>query len=163
MLRKSKSSAVWMSAICVGSFSLVTGLVSIVIPYLVSGNMQTVIADPTKLSEIEDILVLAGLLLVLLLLLILVGAYWMYRFFGEGYYGSTGAARWALFGAFFAFLMALPDWLMPETWSPIIILLKFLAVFAAFFLARKIIPVRHLPKKVVAKKQKPARQNKKAK
>lgn len=163
MLSKSKSSAVWMSAICVGSFSLVTGLVSILIPYLVSGNMQTVIADPTKLSKIEDILVLAGLLLALLLLLILVGAYWMYRFFGEGYYGNRGAARWALFGAFFALLMALPDWLLPDTWSPVIMLLKFLAVFAAFFLARKIIPVRNVDKKVGGKKQKPARQNKKIK
>lgn len=142
MLKKSKTSAFLLSAICVLSFALISALINILIPYLVTGDLQTVVSNPGQLSRVQDILILIGILLVLILGLVSIGAYWIVRFFGERYYGSTGAIRWALFGALFALFLAAPDKLLPENMYIIGYLLKFLAVFAAFFLARFLIPIK---------------------
>ncbi len=158
MLKKSRTGAFILSAITVLSFSLVTGLINILIPYLTTGDMQTVIADPTRLSKIEDFLQLGAILLGLLLVLTAIGAYWLYKFFGDGYFGGRGALRWALFGAFFALFIAVPDRFLPDNWQILGMILKFLGVFAAFFLSRLIVPVIRLAKNPAGKKQKTSTQ-----
>ncbi len=142
MLAKSKKSAAILSGIIVISFSVVNALENILIPYWVTGNIQTIVNRPEALQSPQDFFSLGIILAVLLLLMILIGSYWLYRFFGERYFGLRGAARWALFGIFFAIFMMLPEWLLPNGWRLLINLLKFSSVFVAFFVSRRIIPLK---------------------
>jgi hypothetical protein len=70
------------------------------------------------------------------------GAYWLYRFFSPAYYGPRGAARWALFGALLAVLLKLPDWLLPESWRLVKFVIWILSAFVAFFIARRLLPLK---------------------
>jgi hypothetical protein len=114
---------------------------NLALPYLLTGDMRTIIADPARLSRLADVLALIAILLIALLALIAIGAYWLYRFFSPAYFGQRGLARWALFGALFALLIKLPDYLLPPTWWLLNDIILFLDVFLAFFIARWIFPL----------------------
>ena len=131
-----------LSTIIVLSFSLISAIENILVPFTRTGDMQSVIANPENLSQPANIIALILILSILLIIMILIGAYWLYRFFGENYYGGRGALRWVIFGALFAFLMMVPEWFLPHQWRLIINLLKFASVFIAFFVARKIVPIK---------------------
>lgn len=74
-----------------------------------------------------------------------IGAFWLYRFFGERYYGPRSALRWAEFGLFFALFLKLPDWLIsPDLWL-LRGLVQLAGLFAAFFLTRWLIPLQPIP------------------
>lgn len=141
MLKKNKKSAVIISAITVFSFALVNAVENILVPYLMTGDIQAVIANPETLAQPANLIALILVLSLLLLVMILIGAYWLYRFFGEKYFGARGASRWALFGVLFAILMMAPEWFLPLDWRLLINLLKFVSVFIAFFISRKLIPL----------------------
>ena len=142
MLKKSVKSAFILSALTVASFSTVSAVLNILIPYLVSPDVHTIVARPEALTTPGDILALVSMVVALLLILTGVGAFWLYKFFGEKYYGTRGAIRWALFGATFALLLSLPNWLIPERWWLLRDIWRFGSVFVAFFLVRKLIPLK---------------------
>ncbi|MBN1148023.1 MAG: hypothetical protein JXA78_12265 [Anaerolineales bacterium] len=141
MLTKSVKSAIILSAITVISFSMSGAMVNMLIPYLTSGDICVVIESPQDLQSPGDVIALIGLVAGLLLILTGISAFWLYRFFGERYYGARGALRWAVFGAIFALLLWLPDWLFPESLRFLGHQLRFLGVLVAFFVARWLIPV----------------------
>ena len=140
MLAKSKRSALVLSAITVLVFGLVSALVNILIPYLMSGDLHTIVAQPESLDESSEFTALLVVVALLLLILIAVGAFWLYRFFGERYYGPRGALRWALFGAIFAVCLKAPDWFLTDNLRSLGDALRILGLFLAFFLARWIVP-----------------------
>lgn len=131
-----------LSAITVISYSSVNAIGNILVPYLISGNIQEIIANPESLNDPINQLTLGLILSILLILMVIIGAYWLYRFFGEHYYGVRGAIRWALFGVLFAVLLIALDRLFPVGWRLLINILKFCSVFVAFFIARMIIPIK---------------------
>ena len=140
MLAKSKLSALVLSAITVLVLGLVSALVNILIPYLMSGDLHTIVAQPESLDESSEFTALLVVVALLLLILIAVGAFWLYRFFGERYYGPRGALRWALFGAIFAVCLKAPDWFLAYNLRSLGDALRILGLFLAFFLARWIVP-----------------------
>lgn len=142
VLRKGILSAVVMSAAAVLAFSVVGALVNIGVPYWLSGDLSSIVADPDSFTTPGEIQALVEIVGFLELAMIVLGAIWLYRFFGESYYGGRGLARWALFGALFALLLKLPDWLLPSNWWIASLIWKFACVFPSFFLARKAIPVK---------------------
>ena len=132
-----------LSAITVVSFSSVNAIGNILVPYLITGNIQEIIANPESLNDPINQLALGLIVSILFIIMVIIGAYWLYRFFGEHYYGVRGAIRWALFGVFFAILMMALDWLFPAGWRLLINVLKFCSVFVTFFIARMIIPIKN--------------------
>jgi uncharacterized BrkB/YihY/UPF0761 family membrane protein len=142
MLAKSKRSALLLSAITVLVFGLVSALVNILIPYLLTGDLHAIVARPESLDEPSEFVVLFVFVALLLLILIVIVAFWLYRFFGERYYGPRGALRWALFGAIFAVLLKAPDWFLADNLRPLGDVLRILGLFLAFFLARWIVPFK---------------------
>lgn len=142
MLDKSVRGAVLLSAIGVLAFALTSAVLNLLLPYLLTGDVRLVIAQPERLQQPGDLLALAGILGFFLLLLVGLGAFWLYRFFGEAYYGPRGAVRWALFGALLAPLLKLPDWLVPAGFWLVRDILWVLSPFIAFFLARWLIPLK---------------------
>jgi ABC-type multidrug transport system fused ATPase/permease subunit len=142
-LRKSKASAFVLSAIIVLTFAVVSAVVDILIPYLVSGNVSTIIENPQALDSPGEILALVAVIAVLLAILVAIGAYCLYKFFGDAYYGSRGAWRWGLFGALFAVFVSGAEWVFPENLWLLKDLWQFLSLFIAFFLARKFIPLNN--------------------
>ena len=142
MLAKSKTNAFVLSAIAVLSFGATGVVVNILIPYLLSGDLRIVIERPENLRTPGDVAVMVGLVVLLLLMLAAIGAIWLYRFFGERYYGVRGALRWSLFGIIFALLLRLPDWLLPDSLHLLGSFLGILGLFVAFFLARWLVPLR---------------------
>lgn len=142
MINKSKKSAVILSSTIVFSFAITSALVNILLPYLLTGNLRVIIENPENLSDASDFLSLGILLIVVMGGLIAIGAYWLYKFFGEAYYGAKGIIRWALFGALFALLIKAPDWFLGDRLPVIRNLIQFLGLFAAFFLARWIVPIQ---------------------
>lgn len=142
MLKKSKKSAIILSAIAVLSFSIVNAIENILVPYLITGNLQTIVSNPEELTQPANLVALVAILAALLIIMIFIGSYWLYRFFGEKYYGVRGAIRWAVFGSLFAIFMMAPEWILPDQWRIIINLLKFSSVFVAFFISRKIVPLQ---------------------
>jgi membrane protein implicated in regulation of membrane protease activity len=142
MLRKSRGSAILLSAGGVAAFTATSAILNMLIPYLATGDFRLAVADPERLSRAADLIALGVILLVVFLLLTAIGAYWLYRFFGEAYYGGRGAARWALFGSIFALLIKAPGWFLPPGWWLAKNLFLGLSVFLAFFLARWIIPLQ---------------------
>jgi hypothetical protein len=142
VLSKSVKGAVLLSAIGVLAFALTSAVLNLLLPYLLTGDVHAVIAQPERLQQPGDLLVLAGILIFFLLLLIALMAFWLYRFFGQAYYGPRGAIRWALFGALLALLLKLPDWLAPEGLGFIRDILWILSAFIAFFIARWLVPLK---------------------
>jgi hypothetical protein len=139
-LEKGKGSAVIMSACGVLSFSLVDAAMNLLLPYLVSGDINTVIANPESLEEPGNLLGLVLFLVGVILILIAVGAFWLHRFFGDAYYGGRGAVRWALFGSLFAVFLKVPEWIFPQYLWILRAIMQFGGLFAAFFLSRWLIP-----------------------
>jgi len=142
MLKKNKKSAFILSCITVFSFVLTNAVLNILLPYLFTGTVQAIIENPGNLSTSSEILSLVIVLVVIVAGLIGIGTYWLYKFFGEAYYGQKSMLRWALFGSFFALFLNTPDWLIGERLSLLKNFLQLLGFFAAFFLARWIIPVQ---------------------
>jgi hypothetical protein len=142
MLNKSKTGAVILSAVAVLSFTLTSAALNILLPYLLTGDLTVIVAQPERLSNPADVLALALITLIALLGLTALTAYWLYRFFGPAYYGRRGAARWALFGFLLALLIKLPDWLFsPSLWWVKYIVYT-LSAFIAFFIARRLLPLK---------------------
>ena len=142
VLAKSKRSAFILSVITVLSFTFTNAIVTMLIPYLLTGDVSRIIQNPERLNNPADIFGLVTILLIMLLILAAVGAFWLYRFFGEQYYGIRGAVRWALFGAFFALLMQTPGLLFSNLNRTLVYLWQFLSLFVAFFLTRWLVPIR---------------------
>jgi len=140
-LEKSKGSSIALSCVTVLSFAATSAILDLLLPYLITGKASSVVEYPEKLANLGDALVLAGLIAFLLLALIGIFAYFLYRFFGESYYGRRGGNRWALFGALFAVFFSAPQWLLPARFGLFITIWQILSFFLAFFLARKIIPL----------------------
>jgi RsiW-degrading membrane proteinase PrsW (M82 family) len=141
ILEKSKISALLLSIAGSLGFVLVSATLNLLLPYWLSGDVHVVIANPDSLTQPGNLLALAIILLLAFALLAGAGAYWLYRFFGPAYFGKRGAVRWALFGVLLAFLLQIPIWVLPEQAIPRGIL-QALGVFAAFFLARWIVPLQ---------------------
>jgi hypothetical protein len=141
-LAKSKSSAVIISAMTVISFTITEGVLNILLPYWLTGDIHSIIANPDSLRQLGSVMGLIAFVGIILVLMIALGAYWLYRFFGPAYFGERGAFRWALFGSLFAIFLKLPDWLFPTELWLLIGLFQFIGLLAAFFLARRIIPIR---------------------
>lgn len=139
---KSKHSALTLSAITVLSFAFTGTILNILLPYLLSGNIHTVIANPDSLAQPGNLLVLLLLLAIILGLMVALGAFWLYRYFGEAYFGENARLRWMLFGVLFAIFLKLPDWLLPA--SPVIFrgVLQLAGLFAAYFLMLVVIPLK---------------------
>jgi hypothetical protein len=142
-VNKTRKSAFLLSAAAVLSFALTSAVLNIFLPYLLTGDVRTVIENPEHLSQPGQVLALAGILSLFLLILIGLGAFWLYRFFGEVYYGPRSAARWAVFGALLALLLKLPDWLVSEgLWLVVKYAIWILSPFIAFFVARWLLPLK---------------------
>lgn len=141
MLNKSRQSAVILSAIAVLFFTAASAAMNILLPYLLSGDIRVIVEHPERLRNPGEVLALALITLVALLALIASVAYWLYRYFGQAYYGQRGAARWALFGVLLALLIKLPDWLLPENLWLLRGAFWLLSAFIAFFIARWLIPL----------------------
>jgi hypothetical protein len=140
-LARNKTSAFILSSIAVISFSITSAFLNILLPSLLTGQAVALVSNTLRPIQAGDILALIAVLLATLLLLIGIGAFWIYRFFGEAYYGKRGAVRWALFGVFFALALELVDWITPEGWQLLKILLEIAGLLGAFFGARKVVPL----------------------
>ena len=141
-MNKSRKSAFLLSAAAVLSFTAASAVVNIVLPYLLTGDVHTIVENPERLSQPSQALALVAILSLFLLILIGLGAFWLYRFFGEAYYGLRGAARWAVFGALLAVLLKLPDWLSSEGSRLLKYAVLILSPFIAFFVARWLLPLK---------------------
>lgn len=142
MLNKSKRSALLLSIIIVLSFTFSSAIVTMLIPYLLSSDIHTIIEHPENLNTSQALFSLAALLLILLLILIAVTSYSLYRFFGEAYYGQRGALRWFLFGISFPIIGRLPGMFFPNPNGSLAGLWQFLSIFLAYALTRKLIPLK---------------------
>jgi hypothetical protein len=141
-VNKSRKSAFLLSAAAVFSFAATSAVVNILLSYLLTGDVRAVIENPERLSQPGQLLLLAGILSLFLLILVGLGTFWLYRFFGEAYYGPLGAARWALFGALLALLLKLPDWLFSEGFRLVNYAIWIVSPFVAFFVARWLVPLK---------------------
>jgi hypothetical protein len=142
MATRSKQGALAMSLAATLPFTLTSALLNLLVPYLVSGDIHSVVANPENLDQPAEWLLLAVVLAALLAALTACAAYWIYKYFGEAYYGRRSAWRWALFGVFLAALIKLPDWLLPGSVAILRYAWFALCPFLAFFLSRWLIPVR---------------------
>ncbi len=139
-LRKGKKSALILSSITVLSFTLVTAILELLVPYLVSGDITRIIANPDSLSRPGNFLALVIFLLLLLGVMIAIGAYWLYRFFGDRHFGPRSALRWSIFGATFALLIQGWEWIFAGRLAILRAILQFVSIFGAYFLSRALIP-----------------------
>jgi hypothetical protein len=142
VLNKSVRGAVLLSAIGVLAFALTSAALNLLLPYLLTGDVHVVIAQPERLQQPSQLLALAGILGFFLFVLVALMAFWLYRFFGQAYYGPRGAIRWALFGVLLALLLKLPDWLVPEGLRLVRDILWIVSPFIAFFIARWLVPLK---------------------
>jgi hypothetical protein len=78
-----------------------------------------------------------------LLILIGLGAFWLYRFFGEAYYGRAAQPA-AVFGALLALLLQLPNCLPPDGLRLLKYAVWISSPFIAFFLARRLLPLKRM-------------------
>jgi hypothetical protein len=139
-LTRSKKSALILSAVAVLSFTLTTALIDLLIPYLARRDTGAVLGNPAALSKPENLLAFFIFLAMLVGVLIAIGAFWLYRFFGERHYGPRGALRWALFGCFFALWIQALDWIFQGQLALLRYILQFLGIFATYFLTRALVP-----------------------
>ena len=144
MQTKSKRSALVLSAITVLSFTIAEAVLNILLPYWVSGDIRVVVANPESLSQPGSLLVLLLFLAAILGLMIALGAFWLYRFFGERHFGGRARLRWMLFGVLFAIFLKLPDWLLSAGWGLLRGILQLAGLFAAYCLARWVAPLRQI-------------------
>lgn len=145
MLSRTPRGALLLSAAGVLTFTAVSAILNLLIPFWLTGDIHAIVEDPGRLNDPGSLLALGIIFLAALAALIALGAYWLYRYFGPAYYGSRGAVRWALFGGIFAVLVKLPDWFLPQSWWLLNSILLFLSVFAAFFTARWLVPIQKHP------------------
>jgi hypothetical protein len=138
---KSRKSALLLSAAAVLAFTVTSALLNILLPYLLTGDARTVIQNPERLTQPSQLIALAAILALFLLLMTGLGAFWLYRFFGEAYYGPHGAARWAIFGALLAVFLKLPDWLFAGSLRWVEYAVWIISPFLAFFAARWLLPL----------------------
>lgn len=138
---KTKWRAIWLAGCAVGGFTLTSALLNIVLPFLRSRDLYTIVANPEALRDPGNIAALAGTFLLLEGALIGMGAFWLYRFFGERYFDRLAAWRWALFAMLFALWLQLPTWWLPNLVWWLAWLYRFGGVFATFFLARRLLPL----------------------
>ena len=143
-MTKSTKSALLLSAAAVFSFAATSAVLNILLPYLLTGDVHTIIGNPERLSQPGQGLVLTGMLSLFLPLLIGLGAFWLYRFFGEAYYGSRSAARWSVFGMLLALLLKLPNWLSADGLRLVKYAVWIASPFIAFFLARWLLPLKRM-------------------
>ena len=136
MLQKSKRSALVLSLITVASFSLMTAVMDIALPYWLTGDITTIVSQPELLSQPDQLAGLFIFITFMLALLVLVGWVWLYKFFSEEYFGRRGALHWALFGGLLGLFIALPGLLFGERWPLLQQILRYASPFPAFFLAR---------------------------
>ena len=139
-LKKDKKNAFLLSALTVLSYSITGAILNIWLPYLLSGDIHTVVAHPENLSQPANLIGLILLILFGLLSLTAIGAYWLYQFFGDKYFGRRSPTRWVLFGFLFALSMKISDWIFPQNGWILPAVFKIAGLFGAFFLARWIIP-----------------------
>lgn len=137
---KTKKRAFWLAGCIVIGFTLTSALLNIVLPFLRSRDIHTIVANPEALREPGNLAALTGVLLLLEGSLIGMGAFWLYRFFGERYFDRLAAWRWILFAALFALWLQLPAWWLPDLAWWLVWLYRLGGVFATFFLARRLIP-----------------------
>jgi hypothetical protein len=142
MQRKSKQRALELSAVTVLSFSATGAILNILLPYWLSGDIRTVVANPESLAQPGSLLVLLLFLVIILGVMVALGAFWLYRFFGEAHFGERAPLRWALIGVLFAIFLKLPDWLLPAGWGILRGVLQLSGLLAAYFLARWLVPLR---------------------
>jgi hypothetical protein len=145
MLTKNKTGAVILSSLTVLAFALTAVVVNVLLPYWQTGDMHSIVTNPENLTKPGDVLALAVILVLLLAALVAIGAYWLYKFFGEAYYGRRGAVRWIIFGVLLALLLRVPDWFFPTGWPVLKGFFQFLSVFVAFALARLLVPIHRKP------------------
>jgi len=136
MLKKSKKSAFILSCSIVFSFVLTSAFLNLLLPYLMTGKLTAIIQKPQNLSTPTEILALVFLLIIIIGALIAIGTYWLYKFFGENYFGARSILRWILFGILFAIFTKSSDWIFSENQVIIKNLVRLAGVFAAFFLSR---------------------------
>jgi hypothetical protein len=141
-LEKNKKSALILSTATIFSFVIADAILNLLLPYLLSGDIYTVVRDPENLKEPANLIGLISFLVVILTILILVGAFWLDRFFGEAYFGKRSLIRWSLFGLLFAFFLKVPEWIFTHSLWGIRMLFQLAGLFGAFFLARSIIPIQ---------------------
>jgi hypothetical protein len=144
MLKKSKTNALILSAFTCLAFALSSAVLNLLLPYLLSGDVHSIIEHPENLSTPAAMLTLFAILLFVLGLLIGSVAVYFYKFFGDAYYGLKGALRWVIFGILTALLIQLPIWLIPQV-AILKTITQVLGVLIAFFLARWIIPLERKP------------------
>lgn len=140
-MHKTLRRAILLSAVTVLAFALVSAILNLLIPYLLTGDIHAVVGSPERLSRPADLLTLAAILLVVLAAMIAIGAYWLRRFFGERYFDRLAPLRWALFGALFSLFIKIPDWVLPDAPWLLKNILQFVTVFLAFFAARTLVPL----------------------
>ena len=138
LLTKSKFSAVILSLIAVLTFSIMGVFLNLLASMLILNRANPAVHPSWQTLSLENIFIPTGIIVVLLIILTVIGAIWIYKYFGERYYGKRGALHWSFFGFILAVLVKLPTWILADRlW-----LLKYtwLAVspFVAFFLARRI-------------------------
>jgi hypothetical protein len=142
MVKKSRGAALAMSGSAVLSFTIASAIINILIPYLLTGDIRSIVENPQQLTRTDQIISLIVLIGILLLVLIGMGAYWLQRYFGESYFGWRGAARWILFGTFLAILIKIPAWFLAKQGWLLGYIWLGLSPFLAFFLARWLLPLR---------------------
>ena len=142
MQGKSKRNALILSAITVLAFAVTGFILNILLPYWLSEDIHLIVANPESLSQPGSLVVLVLFLVIILGMMVAPGAFWLYRFFGEAHFGGNAPLRLALFGVLFAIFLKLPDWLLPAGWGVIRGVFQFAGLFAAYFLARWLVPLR---------------------
>jgi hypothetical protein len=138
---KSKRRALSLSAITVFSFAITGAALNLLLPYWRGENLQTLITNPERLAQPGSLLPLFFTMLLILGLMTGLGAFWLFRFFGDAYFGSRAPLRWALFGILFAFFLKLPDWFFPANPGVFRAIIQLAGLFAAFFVARWLVPI----------------------
>jgi len=137
MQGKSKRNALILSAITVLAFAVTGFILNIMLPYWLNR-----VSNPQNPFQTGGLGVLLLFMVIILAMMIALGAFWLYRFFGEAHFVGNAPLRWALFGVLFAIFLKLPDWLLPAGWGIIRVILQLAGLFVAYFLARWIVPLR---------------------
>jgi hypothetical protein len=136
MLAKSKRSAFLLSLAAVLAFAAADAAINILLPGLTGQSPPQLSNDPGLAQQGAILGLLALITIAAVGLLSVIGMVWLYRFFGERYYGRRGLAFWALFGALLAVCLELPALLMGERLPWIQDILQFVSAIPAFFAAR---------------------------
>ncbi|MFM8322965.1 MAG: hypothetical protein ACKOC5_18805 [Chloroflexota bacterium] len=142
MLPRSRQSALWLSLAAVLAFSLTSAILNLLLPYLLTGDVHSLVERPEALQQPGGLLSLVLVLLVVEVVLALIGWLWIYRYFGERYYGQRGLVFWALFGLLLALLLKLPDYLPGGGPAALTGAWRAISAFPAFFLARRLAGIR---------------------